>query len=201
MRSFPLVAALFIAAATPALAAQDITITYAPPDADGFIYPTALFNWPDEGQRSDVTVSFHGLDLEYANFYGETTLFKTWWTEPFGLDGNEYLVTFDCGDWNGCLKPRGPTALEGRLETPQGFSQPCNEGTLGDCSAHYRIDYGAFDGAFRVLDENDYGLTITFAESISAPEPATWAIMLGGIAGLGGMLRGRRAALRRSPAV
>lgn len=195
MRASPLIAALVLTSATPALAAQNLTITYAPPDAGGLIYPTAAFDWPAEGQRAKVTLAYEGLELQYANFFADVTLFKTWWTEPFGLDGNEYTLAFDCGDWNGCLAPAGPNVLTGWLETPRGFSIPCSAATLGDCSERYEINFAVFDGIFRVVDQADYGLQITIGDPVPVPEPTTWAIMLLGFAAVGVMARRRRARL------
>ncbi len=64
--------------------------------------------------------------------------------------------------------------------------------TLGGTN-RYEIDFG--NGSFAIAVNNGGFAGVTFSPAIAAvPEPATWAMMIGGFGGIGGILRQRRKA-------
>jgi len=183
-----------VAAATPVAAAQVVVLDYGPPDAGGLIYPTGPFDWPDEGHKALAKVVFSGLELEYANFFADIELRRTWWDAAIGdVNGNEYIFAPDCGTSSGCLNVISPGVAIGWLETPRGFDKPCNAATVGDCSEHYEVNFAVFEGVFRVAGGGPFSLVVTIGDAVAVPEPATWALMILGFGAAGAALRRRKA--------
>lgn len=156
------------------------------------------FDGPPSGFRQSYTIDFDegAVDsalLSYFLFYG------TLWYDPAigDITGNEYFLANDClpGPSCGGGLVRNFTANDRRISfafyTPSSFFN-CEVGKnpYQDCAAFYEAPQITLDVS--LLGTDNEGYTITPSGLTAVPEPATWAMMIGGFALIGGALRRRR---------
>jgi hypothetical protein len=182
--------------ATPASAAQIVSLDIWPPDSSGEFEVYGDFNWPGEGQKALAKLEFGGLEFVYGEFTGLLEQRVTWWDDAIGgVWGNEYLYAVDCYLSAGCINIVAPGLAYAWLETPRGYDRRCTSATIGNCSVHYEPLFGSFFGVFRANNPNDpVQLSLTIGNPVAVPEPETWTLLIAGFGLLGATLRRRNRA-------
>jgi hypothetical protein len=180
--------------ATPANAAQIVSLDVWPPDSSGEFQVFGDFNWPGDGQKALAKLEFGGLEFLYGEYTGLLEQRVTWWDDAMGgVTGNEYLYAVDCYLSDGCINIVAPGLAYAWLKTPRGFSKPCTPATIGDCSVTYEPQFGSFFGVFRTANGDDpIQLSLTIGDPIAVPEPEAWALLIAGFGLMGAALRQRR---------
>lgn len=158
----------------------------AGPAAASETFP-ASFMTPDAGVS---TQSYSGLVHVTVSGTGQSlgTIFNdAFYLLPSGVhDANYYQLTFGSSPLVGFDPTQNAfNYIVGGLPAYQAshvYSFMLNTGLVVPGQLHFGVGDGAFG-------DNSGSFTITISE---APEPASWALMVGGFGAIGGMMRSRR---------
>ena len=203
MRVAPLIALIVLALSSAAPATTVITGTL-PADPGGTV-DTGQLSIPGlaSGQFRDFQFEWSGGALLVASLTHQVEfgyLYYDTFMDPPMLTGNEITLIGDCDFFPGVASCNGPLVngaiagnrISGRIITLPGFDicateNPVVGDSIHDCAQRYDTAYAFFGAAFDPDSSISYRLII--GDAAVVPEPATWALMVGGFALAGGMLR------------
>ncbi|HMI20813.1 MAG TPA: PEPxxWA-CTERM sorting domain-containing protein [Sphingomonas sp.] len=164
--------------------------------------------WHDRAAATDYhfTITGAGISASGTVTVDETIPFANAYPCGTCATGPGYLVTGISGFINGDpitgVAPLGSIAGNNNLLYPT--SNPTLDwGDLGFITATtsydaFNANYRGHPGDYLAFGNGDiYQHPISFALSSAVPEPASWALMLGGFGMVGGALRGRKRASPR----
>jgi hypothetical protein len=207
--ALPILAALSaLALATGAPAATIVTGTL--PANPGGTVGTGQISIPGIGTNESRSFMFEWTggalvaaslthEVEFGYLYYDTFM------EPPLLTGNEIMLIGDCvfsdagANCNGPLVDGAITGnrITGRIITLPGFDDcatniPAVGDPIRDCANRYDTLNAYFEANFD--PDHDISYRLIIGDAVAVPEPAAWALMIGGFLLVGGELRRRRAA-------
>lgn len=153
-----------------------------PPSGQPYLY--VVFQWSSGDLKGASVAGFHRTTFGYY--------------DPWAVGGvgyNESDWNLDCSFANGCVQALGDRRGYARLALPTEIDQPC--GPPPDSLCYQRLNFSDLAASLNIQTWNGEVVTasVTFQDYAPVPEPATWAMMIGGFALTGATLRRRRAAM------
>ena len=169
---FMIVAAALVAASTPAIAAETITVPFTQPDGG---VTTGLY-------QGTVKVRVSGTGFSLGNIINDAFYLLP----GFNHDGSFYQLTFGTSTLVGLTPAQNAVNfIPGGLPAPQANSI-YNFLLATGTNTPTQLHFGVGDGVF---SDNGGEFTVTIS---AVPEPAAWAMMITGFMLVGGALRVQR---------
>lgn len=150
-----------------------------PPSGQPYLY--VVFTWSSGDLKGASVAGFHETTFGYY--------------DPWAMGGvgyNESEWNLDCSFANGCVQASGDRRAYARLVLPKEIDEPC--GPPLDSLCYQRLNFSDLEASLNIQTWNGEFVTasVTFQDHAPVPEPATWAMMIGGFGLTGAALRRRR---------